>query len=161
MIQITKLNGSKTSKILLLNLLLNPRRGRFRSNETGLVAGRLLLFKTRYSPHIVAIKYRFSSNSSRGSGEMKNSGILRSIERGVATFATKLITPARNGPTLTDGPPRKAGLELANALQKKLGPLDILVNDLNKTRTRVEARRFSPLDCPVNARQGDDQGHRR
>jgi len=66
-----------------------------------------------------------------------------------------------NGPTLTDGAPRKAGLELANALQKKLGPLDILVNDLNKTRTRVEARRFSPLDCPVNARQGDDQGHRR
>ena len=45
--------------------------------------------------------------------------------------------------------------------QKKLGPLDILMNDLIKTRTGVEVRRFSPLDCPVNAHQGDDQGHRR
>jgi len=92
---------------------------------------------------------------------MKNSGVFRGIERGAATFATKLITLARNGPTLADGPSSKAGLELANPLQKKLGPLDSLVDDLNRTRTRVEASRFSPSDRPVNARQGDDQGHRR
>jgi len=89
---------------------------------------------------------------------MKHSGVFRGRERGVATFAIKLITPVRNDPTLADGP---AGLEPPNRLQKKLGPLNILVNDLNRTRTGVLARRFSPSDRPVNARQGDDQGHRR